>query len=194
MGISFGSWRLVLALPNLGIVIKFPFPLCNIGNVFIFWRCAGAPKSFKGINYLVRGIVKCFWKAFQINWHEFTYYRQSRHPILQPTHFSFLGLFNIQRYGLPCRTDNWNLPMQIDIITNDKIKEYCDPHHFQAQYNFNLVGGKLHIHDYGDVQTQQALDHFADILYEDFDPNREVNKDEWETVRWPNRKRPKPKE
>ena len=171
-----GSQRTVFVFPGLGVVIKIPISIVGLISNYKFRRMPR--QSTRSFWWCVRGTGLDIYKAVQVNWHEFTYYHQSRHPILQPTYFSFFGLLNIQRYGLPfvmqCSEDyQGEMYLQMMALTDDGMRD-CggDPHHFRDPLNFGVEDGKLRIHDYGDPKTQKVLDKFGDVIYEKYDSER----------------------
>ncbi|KKR53032.1 MAG: hypothetical protein UT91_C0035G0004 [Parcubacteria group bacterium GW2011_GWA2_40_23] len=196
MKIGYGVNRIVLLLPNLKLAIKFPFAYYNIRNAFYDLREKRGKKE--DIPWLsirlrfVKNLFRFFFRACRINWREFTYYLKRRHPIIQPTYFSLLGLVNIQRYGVPIPCDtgrpgyNKQFTFQIDaifkgILLNKGIllRQYSDPHHFRNPDNFSIKNGQLCMHDYGEAHVQKALDLFGEILFQNYDPNRVITFEEW---------------
>ena len=168
MKIAKGKWRIVFVFPWFGIVIKIPVIRFYEG-IKPFLK----PKEWKrlkGRTVLLKLMIK-YRRPFLFgglvnNWNEFWFYLKTRNPFLQPTYFSFFGLFNIQRYGEPC-----NLPI-IDLwkclykITNGEVFE--DSHTFGDPNNFCFYNGKLRIVDYGSRRTHPVIRRYGKRIIELF--------------------------
>lgn len=168
MQIRNGTCRTVLLIPSLGIVIKVA-KIRLISAVVDFWpirrrrlwglklasNVHGSPRWF-----LLRGIHD--------NWGEFVYYIWTRHPLLQPTYFSLLGLINIQRLTEPCTMNGRDLLAHISQLTNKGA--WKDSHHFVNPNNFAYDGDKLKICDYGGPSTQELISAWGTKILTEFDP------------------------
>jgi len=103
------------------------------------------------------------------NWSEFLFCLRTRHPFCQPTYFSFLGLFNIQRYGQVCNLHWRTVAVQIEELTDGSSRD--DGHHFDCPENFCFDGSKLRILDYGSKRTQRVITAFGVKILASFDPD-----------------------
>jgi hypothetical protein len=169
-----GKDRLVLAFPALGIVIKFPMihlwriilsiigcvkdsDWKRLGVFFLKWN-PEHPIVFSGL--IFKGVLA--------NRRERTFWKQTHHPFLQPTIFSFFGLFNLQMYANPyrcnCYLDLWD---QIRRITEGKA--YANPHQFSEPENFCVVEGKLRILDYGGKGGPPVILKYGQKIQDEFD-------------------------
>jgi len=99
------------------------------------------------------------------NWGEFWLYYKTKNPFLQPTYFSFLGIFNIQQYGKPCDNalDPWP---QFFRLTNGQIRE--DNHHFEDFSNFCLNQGKIKMLDYGNKKSWGVIIAYGEKITKSF--------------------------
>lgn len=172
-----GRNRFVVIVPRLGIAIKF----AKI-NVFkalkklllnplkaekgrklarlkfqLFNSDFQAFKNFR--YYLFRGIRN--------NLNERKFYQQTKHPILQPTYFSFFGLFNIQKASKVPLKNGEGSCWQFFVL----VKINNGYHTFQNPDNFCLEKNRIAILDYGDLNVQKTLLQFGDVFYEKFDPD-----------------------
>ena len=183
MQIKKGQNRIVLLFPSVKIVIKVPIIhlLTVIHSIFINrrrrdWKflrinitspLCGKYRGYRGYRaYLFLGIV--------CNWNEFWFFWKTRNFFLQPTYFSFFGLFNIQKLGIKCAVTRVNLWDQLKIIS-DKLVEK-DYHHFSVPKNFTLDKGKLRILDYGDQKTQEIILECGKKIFNEFNPNYDWKK------------------
>lgn len=153
MYVKKGKDRLVLVFPILGIVIKFAvirasevlkvvFHSIKGGHwkLFVFLCKEWAPES----PYVVSGLL---FRGIVANNRERALWKRTHHSFLQPTIFSFFGLFNIQQYGKPYKSRHIDFWDQIRRIT--KGEAYINPHHFSEPCNYCVMDGKLRILDYG---------------------------------------------
>lgn len=162
-----GRWRWVIALPPLGIVLKFPrfHPLEWLFHLYLYrkirWKvwCASELNAQSAFyRYSIGGLSD--------NFGEWLFYLRHPHPFLQPTYFSLFGLMNVQRYGAPLdevherenqRMYRWSL------MTDFGVSK--DNHTFGSNKNFCLDhDGNIHILDYGQKRTQRVLLRWADSL------------------------------
>ncbi len=170
MKIRKGTDRLVLIFPSLGFVIKLPrfYIWMTIKNILRYiWNW----NYFKEwLNYspeAYTGIQRLLYKGLRDNWHEYTFYRDTHHPFLQPTYFSLFGFMNIQKYG-----DQQEIRFDILLnhfmnITNNEA--YTDNHHFANWRNFCFENGKIKITDYGCPRTQKVITPWGDVIIAKFD-------------------------
>jgi len=173
MKIKKGRDKLVFVFPQLGIAIKFA--RIHLLRAFITffgdmihlnfkWTYRRMNMSidlrdFEGYpNLLLCGIVN--------NWREFRFFYKTKHPFLQPTYFSFLGLFNIQKVSKICLVEQNSFKVQIRKITNN---EAGYDHHFSNPANFCFDNGKLKIFDYGNKEVQETIINYGSKILKDFD-------------------------
>lgn len=165
MKIKRGRQRVVIIIPRLGFVVKFPrvYMKRALGiaqkwgwKKFLYdfkfsTQSMGSPRYF-----LFGGIVA--------NWQEFMFFLKTRHPFLQPTYFSLLGIVNIQRYGRPC--DNFvEIINLFDSISREIV--YQDLHCFTSPENFCLdEQGRVRMVDYSQKKTQQVIRRWGDEIWE----------------------------
>ncbi|MFA6594332.1 MAG: hypothetical protein WCT16_03695 [Candidatus Buchananbacteria bacterium] len=169
-----GHTRFVVLIPCLGIAIKiakinffkglhrlFIEPWEIKGHVWYWFKCQLIWNSLYGDcfrHHLFRGI--------NANWQEFWFYLRTRHRLLQPTYFSFLGLFNIQKIAsAPLITKNRPY-FQFYYLSPKANGE----HNFDSPENFCLEYNHLKILDYGDIDVREAVLADGDKL-SDFDPD-----------------------
>lgn len=166
-----GRWRWVIALPPLGIVLKFPrfYPreclrgLWSVAKVLrrlplrVIWNAEFHSESAI-IRYSIGGLLD--------NLGEWRFYRQTQHPFLQPTYFSLFGLMNVQRYGTELSEDSereYERMSRWGLMTDWEV--YKDGHTFASNKNFVVDQfGLTHIVDYGQPRTQRILLRWADSL------------------------------
>lgn len=162
MNIHHGSSRIVITFGNLAF--KFPkirilrplkdvYGICSNQSVYRFSLLRGyltqdinASSCPGPLYYLFYGIVS--------NWREWRFWVKHRHTFCEPTHFSLLGLVNLQRVASGLNTANekfWEEMKQV------KGYDWADGHHFSNPKNFSLRGKKLCIVDYGSPETQVAI-------------------------------------
>ena len=168
-----GHHRFVFVFPSLGIAVKLPFIrlLCLVKNVFYLsvrmkWRSLWIGMSFPlECHFAFRGFL---FHGIVDNWREFMFFQRTRNVFLQPTYFSFFGLFNIQKTSEPCTLDYKDLWCQLYEITSGKV--YVDGHHFKNPDNFCFANGKLRILDYGSKKIHGVIAEFGAKILESFDP------------------------
>jgi len=167
MEIKRGKNRLVLTLPFLGLVLKLAW------SNFRYYRIGEKAKCESILHYplsevwwAIRISVILWLEGVIVNWHERVYYKKTKHPILQPTHFSFFGIFNIQTFGRPLVMHPDIFSKEISRIIGSYVMQ--DKHHFVFPHHFSRDGERLQMNDYGGIRTRAVLDKRADELYENF--------------------------
>ena len=166
-----GSDRVVLAFPNQGFVIKVP--LIKIFRAvhyfcgdFFARKWSSLRKRFIHpirMQYSIPGLV---FRGIFANWNEFLLYQQTKNPFLQPTYFSFFGLFNIQKHNEPYK-DGELLRKEIYRIIGWRGFK-LDMHHLVNPRNFTLEKGRLRILDYGSKSTRTLIEEFGKRIHEEF--------------------------
>ncbi len=171
-----GTTRIVLLLPKLGIVVKFPkfrikifvedfFRMVLILYKFFFdknltegqknavinmlnlYFCGHTYQPYSGAWYLFIGIRE--------NWRELVFFRANKeNSFLLPTFFSFFGLFNICPF-VDTLENNFDSVIQKELFyTVEGYKIFNDGHHFDEGKNFCFYNGTLRIIDYGGYKTE----------------------------------------
>jgi hypothetical protein len=177
-----GTTRIVIAVPLLGVAIKIARinPLKGLQRLFIFPLKYTIKKgNFKKFwNYLYRETTECnsrsinssryyLFRGINANWQEFWFYLKNRHPLLQPTYFSFFGLFNIQRIAYKPLITKSECGCQFIILAPRTLT-----HGFESAANFCLdKNDKLKFLDYGDEKIRKVIISDGDKIYQQFDPD-----------------------
>jgi len=179
MYIAQGHRRIVLVIPRLGIVLKFPIIRINVFlsdglfvikrrnfRNFIKWLFVYTPDQYFGArNRLFGGIVdnqREYWLS--------TYYPMQ---IIQPTYFSFFGLINIQKAGEPLdqteATDFFSFLLQ---YVKDKHEDYrllfSLGHHIEIVNFCTNNDDSIRIVDYGNPRLWWYLMLYGDQIIEDY--------------------------
>lgn len=176
-----GSRRIVLALPNYGIVLKFP--LLRTRNIRDFWMgdVVGMYKEMYSSKHheaqalyweavwlgFKRCMHQCFFGGLADNWRERRYYKYcdaSVRPLLQPTYFSFVGLVNLQQLGTPAKDESVCRRAR-RVIWPDAAH---DGHHWEMSANFDISSGHFKLLDYGSVATQKIVNKHGPALLAEF--------------------------
>jgi hypothetical protein len=172
MDIHVGESRVVITIPTLRIVIKFPI-VHILSASKVLWPELRHPRHLwrEVSNFTTEvdsSLKRLLAKGLMDNWREFVFYLSSRHPLVQPTYFSMFGVFNIQLYGKPCGCERTLLWAQLYELTSGAV--FADGHHFANPNNFSLVLGRLRILDYGSKRTQGVIREHGSTILEQFDP------------------------
>jgi hypothetical protein len=182
--ISYGTRRMVLAVPKLGIVIKFarlvvrrkgPAKLKDHWEQLtwdwkIWLRHPSCGWSYFQDEFLPDLRVGLSLKEVRVlgiqdNRQERQYWRRTdtlRRRLLVPTYVSFLGLFNVQEYREPSRASE--IFWAVRHALSDEVHDWedFDWHHFVNAANFHLTAdNQLLFFDYGDRKTQKVIDEHA---------------------------------
>ena len=176
--IARGECRLVVAIPGLGIAIKLPRLLGEkeyrkklredfASFTLELGRTARRPHKYTSWHWVFftgRQLRKTFMRQafFQgsaDNWRERRFYKHCN-PIarllLQPTHFSLLGLLNIQRCGVPCSVDRHVMKNAFAVCIGVRLM-LSDGHHFNNPANFGQLEPYPKFLDYGSKSTQELI-------------------------------------
>jgi len=181
-----GRHRAVFIFPLLAIAIKIPMMRLFKTTKIVLRRLVHL--DFKMMHRETTRSLDCggykdmLFGGIVTNWREFVFFRKTKNPFLQPTHFSFFGIFNIQKMGEPCSIDSYDLIHQVCLITNYKVAVVDDCHHFSNSENFCLDDGKLKILDYGSRKTHEVIIEYGTKIFELFDPSIDYTKIEREKV------------
>ena len=165
-----GNTRIVIAFPKMGFVIKIA-KICIFGPLKWFiqdiihsrgswkratltWRLMGVENRIGPKFPIVGGIMA--------NWHERKKWRLTKHKFLCPTFFTFLGLFNIQKFEKPLEPDGLHIGALMSRITN------CDSqrcgHGFENAENYCNKDGHLQMIDYGDSRQWPVIEKYAEKI------------------------------
>jgi hypothetical protein len=175
MQIRKGKDRIVIILPLLGIVIKFPIVHFFLAVIAFFHRVPKGKKWEYLKKYISLPIEYTYgfrWLLFtgiSANWNEFWFWWKTRNSFLQPTYFSLFGLLNIQQYDQPCQLLEDDLWCQLYELTNSKV--FDDSHHFTNPRNFCFSRGKLRMLDYGSRLSQRVVEKYGEKIFELFNPD-----------------------
>ena len=171
-----GKHRFVFVIPLFGIAIKFPFVRIFVAVVHLIknavslnfkcirstWHIPIDSKATGGYKILLFGGIVA-------NWRECSFFKETKHPFLQPTYFSCFGLFNIQKAGAPCLMRPNSFWREIYVLTDSKA--WADKHHFRNPDNFCVDDDKLRILDYGRKETQGIVVEYGATIQDSFDFN-----------------------
>ncbi len=111
-----------------------------------------------------------FFVAMTDNWREWQYYANAsslKRRLLKPTHFSLLGLLNIQTMGCPSTESNYVVQTAFHLAAGNAV--YFERHHLQNAGNFDNFAEGLCFLDYGSVGVQKFIDEYAMALLDTFD-------------------------
>ncbi len=132
MNFKKGRNRFVIVFPSIGLAVKFPIVhFLKAAKIFI---ADVAHLRFKKIlrqmrpstdNNCVFGYRNILFEGILVNWREFMFSLRIKNPFVQPTHFSFLGLINVQRSDETCTMDGIDFTIQIRRITDNNV--WADP-------------------------------------------------------------------
>lgn len=161
--INHGSKRIAILFKKQGFAIKIPririFEAIrcawdarnNDEWSYIFFFCKSSPLYTTAYSLLFEGIFD--------NWRERQFSKDyGDHPFIVPTVFSFLGLINIMKLGLPL-SRAVNMYYTIRLTENPElINALCkDSHHFMNGCNFVIYNNHIAIVDYGSLRTQEVV-------------------------------------
>lgn len=169
MQFKYGTSRIALLIPFLGIAIKFPrvYGLTILKQVYygylkrgywkgLFWFLTAPANQMCSFRYMAfAGVVG--------NVSEFMFYLKTRNRFACPTYFSFFGLINIQQLGeTPAFGEAWDIHRAILNIGGNDIK---DSHCFSDVFNF-VIGknGQLYLLDYASSNSQLVLKKYESAL------------------------------
>lgn len=177
MKIAKGNLRYVIVFPFLGIAVKFPrirliAVILRVVRHAFFMRLGTIYREAFRISIDCTGIwgyKRLLFGGIRANWNEFLFFQKTKNLFCQPTYFSLLGLFNIQKFGFPCNLHWRTLAIQVEEITGGATRD--DGHHFDKCKNFCLADGRLRLLDYGSKKTQRIIAEFGERIFKSFDPN-----------------------
>ena len=159
-----GTTRVVVLIPWLGVAIKFP--LLRLRTAIK--NCLFVFKHDKSFLMLCRNFFDPYWcVGVAENWREFVFWIETKHLFLQPTWFSFLGLFNVQKLGQPLKVNEIDLLAQMQILT----EWYCweSSHTFGELKNYCVdQDGKVRLIDYASRGAQPVILLFGGRCYREF--------------------------
>ncbi len=169
MSAEWGGNRVVVVLAG----VAFKFPRIRLAGAWdtlkSHWRHKSFGREFEYTVYQVFSLKWLLFKGVVDNWKEYRFYRETRHPFLQPTYISLLGLVNIQKAGQPLGAAGKDIWHQFFELTDGAV--VSDGHHFENPDNFSLTEDGLRILDYGGRDTQNLVREFGSKILNEFDPN-----------------------
>ncbi len=167
MHVTHGKLRSVIALPMLGIAIKYP-TLPSIGHILAVLTEDIRVVLETAFQRRTENLVFPFTTAIFANWHEYTFYKRTRNPFLHPTLFSLLGIINVQPLAVPLSRDAGKHIYEAlwALTTRDRTRKLLslDVHHFFHGENFCTDQGMLRILDYSSKATQLVIRDLGDRL------------------------------
>lgn len=176
MYIKKGRDRLVVVLPRLGVVVKFPLIRILVA-LRVAWLYMRRPTHFVQnlrfeldlpVEHMLSGIKGALARGVVNNWREWQLYRTTNHALLEPTYFSMLGFLNVQKYDAPYSGTSQALWAQLLELTDGAV--WADVHHFCNPANFCVRRGTLLMVDYGGSKGVPVILAYGDKIRESFDP------------------------
>jgi len=173
-----GTYRFVLIIPSVKLVLKIPrirlLSFCQLifSNVnelatdkkswHVFWKHTflnSNDKCFSGRRELFKGLVD--------NWRERQFWKETHHPVLAPTFIWFAGC-TIQRYVIPLKIQSGiRFYDYLESLIGGEIQK--DGHHFMNPDNFGEMNGHFVVVDYAGLVMQSLLRKHGDVLVREFD-------------------------
>lgn len=181
MKIVRGQSRIVMILPKIGVVIKFPkiefkMLFLDLKIIIMHKDKVDAFKSFflEPMKYNSETYPSYFYYyafcGISSNWNERQFYKRTKNPFLQETYFSLFGLVNVQKLGFQLNQEDsfrkWNFQDQIDRLTNEQARK--DKHHWFGPTNFCIEDGKLKIFDYGTTTCEKIIEQYGEKVHTGF--------------------------
>lgn len=189
MQTKYGTSRLVICLPKLGLVIKLPLakPIVFVRQVISAISLGRQSKDIKkwlkwavwlgedtdtvgNIRYtLLNGTYQ--------NWQEYRIWRRTRSSFLEPTFFSLLGLVNVQKYGEQLTEITVGALWSQLLELSDKAV-WSNGHHFANPENFSFRDGTIRMLDYGGRGVEEVVVQHGENIARQFDLTK---KPSWES-------------
>ncbi len=167
MKMVWGTTRVVVPVPSLGIVLKLPvLEIRRVGRIFFKNLFRG---KFRYIALEFNSYWKFLFSGVVANWSEYRFYRRTRHVFLQPRYFSLFGLFNIQKFGNVCQMEDVDVWTQLVTLTNKAV--WADSHCFAEAHNFCLENRQFKMLDYASQGAQKVVLSHGDKIVKFFNPN-----------------------
>ena len=114
-------------------------------------------------------VEACLFAGIMANHQERKFWKETKNPFVMPTHFSFFGLFNIQKRGAEIEFwDSRDVWHYVIVSSYDENQPWCDNHTLCEIYNFCIDNGKLKLVDYGNRQIAEFLRINGENLYNKF--------------------------
>lgn len=168
MQIKYGTSRIVLLLPMLGLAIKFPRVYARIafGNMWDFVRnrqWSDLYAFFFEYDYEQTSFSYFILKGFIDNLSERRFYRRTRNSYAWPTFFSLYGALNIQILGNTLGRESKSIYKKIYSIVGQNIIR--DGHCFENGENFcRSKDGNVYLLDYASRTSQEILSKHGEEL------------------------------
>lgn len=164
-----GQTRIVVVVGNV-VACKFPRV-----RPWLAWRCFVDDWKSRGWISLLQwptpetlfGWTRACFGGLVGNWREWRFWMRHRNAFCLPTHFSFLGLMNVQPAATALdwkdREAAWHASVK---VLGARI--YDDVHHFHFGHQGNWVeyNGDVRMSDYGSTVTQAIIVESGDALVE----------------------------
>ncbi|MES3004839.1 MAG: hypothetical protein V4690_01850 [Patescibacteria group bacterium] len=167
MRLVWGTTRIVLIIPVIGIVLKLPvLEIARVSKVFFRNLFRG---KFRSISIEMHEYWGFLFSGIIANWSEYRFYQRTRHTFLQPTYFSLFGLFNIQKLGNACNMKTLDVWCQLVDITSKAV--WADPHCFDEADNFCFDNKQFKMLDYASEGAQKVVLSHGDKIVQFFNPN-----------------------
>jgi hypothetical protein len=170
MLVKWGTTRIVIIIPALGIALKFPriyiteIIKCTWYYLVIRRSLKQYLKTFAaGRSESMHSLYSCLFAGLTANQREYAFYMAKRNPFAWPTRFSLLGLVNIQRISKDTNFTCTQLENTILEIVSFTIA--LDYHCFENPANFCVDNnGKLRQRDYASSGSQIVMQMFGNKL------------------------------
>lgn len=162
MKIHYGTTRIVVLMPAVGIAVKLPYVdvrRCRWTewNAWtLSWR-----KPASNWCALLKGVVA--------NHREWLFWKRTQHSLLWPTIWSLCGLVNVQHIAPSFSPTLLEHSIRMSIAFGYEPFEVVgvpDGHVFEVVENFTMVGGALYLLDYGDVYTHEVVQRWGTQIQE----------------------------
>ena len=160
MELKYGTNRIVLLLPSLGVAIKFPRIRMAKAVSGLWWlrRIWNRPHFGKHfVNNWRYEFIPFLFSGVYCNRSEYKFWKENRNEFAWPTIISFWGLANIQMIGQRLKMDRevfWS--KLIDVIDRDVFK---DGHCFEQIENFcEDAVGRIYLLDYSSEGSQSVFE------------------------------------
>lgn len=186
MSIKYGTSRLAICFPKLGVVVKLP-----IVRPISFLKCTYSAITFAIKYYRFESIKSSLWLTDEYdtmgnirytllngiyqNWQEYRLWKRTTSTFLEPTYFSLLGLANVQKYGEELDVSVGTLWSQIMELSEQTA--WSNGHHFSDPANFSYRADSIRMLDYGGRGIAEVVEKYGVIIAKSFDPEK---KPDWE--------------
>lgn len=170
MRIHYGTYRIAILLPWLGLAVKIP-------RIHIIRYLRDYPQAIvlivSGERMALRGFIRDHTGSIEMdgsmrnrllkgiwdNWREYWFWHRYRPRFTIPTYFSFLGLVTIQPLAIPYEGQEplSQFEDRIQSLSCSRRLKLEDIHHFCNVENYGIHQGRVGLIDYGGYVTQKLL-------------------------------------